>query len=132
MINDFITHLQTQLVTGGDYDTVRHSWDIEPFDVSAGSNTPAGLVFMGREVSSESNADNRVDQRTNREVWVYTICEHADLDSLRAQLFAAALGYQAAAIWNPLEHERGEVRKLSGNLVWWLDVFQTWRMNEQA
>lgn len=132
MITDFIAHLNTEIVTGGSYETARHSWDTEPFDVSEDSNTPACLVFMGRELSDASNADNRVDQRSNREVWVYTIAPHADLDSLRAELFSASQGYQAAPIWHPMEHERGEVRKISGSLIWWLDVFTTWRMNEQS
>ena len=132
MITDLITHLQTELIVTDGYAKVAHAWTTQPNDEISTADLPAALVFTGRDSSDESNADNRVDQRTNREVWIYTVCNTDDLDDLRQRLFDAALGWQADGSWDALQHERGEVRDISGHRIWWLDVFRTWRMNSQT
>lgn len=132
MINDFITHLTTELVIVNGYQTVAHAWDVEPFDAPDRADLPAALAFIGRDNSEPSGADNLVRQRRTVEVWVYTVCAHADLDAMRDRLFDAALGWQAAFEWDSLQHERGEVRKISGDYIWWLDVFTTWRQQTEV
>lgn len=125
MITDFIQHLSASLPS---YRRVDHAWDVEPFqDVDAG-DMPIALAFMASESSQESNADSRVRQRADRELWVYTICSTDQIESCRDELLAAALGWQAAPGWDALQHRRGEIRKLAGSYIWWLDVFSTWRL----
>lgn len=131
MITEFIAHLGTELIVVDGYVTVAHAWDVEPFNAPEQVDLPAALVFRGTDSSEDSSADNRTRQRTTTEVYVYTVCAHADLEDLRTRLFNAALGWQASAEWSEMEHSRGQVTKLSGDKIWWLDVFQTWRINSQ-
>lgn len=131
MITDFVTHLESELVIVDGYQTVAHSWDVEPFDDVDNVDLPAALVFSGSESSVESNADNLVKQRNNHEIFVYTVAAFADLDDMRTRLFNAALGWQYTESWDALQHSRGQVRKISGNRIWWLDVFTTWRTISQ-
>lgn len=125
MINDFITHLGSNLVN---YNRVDHAWDVEPFQDVDASDMPIALAFLASESSQESNADNRVRQRADRELWVYTICSADQIEARRDELLAAALGWQLSANWDALQHRRGEIRKLAGEYIWWLDVFATWRL----
>lgn len=131
MINELITHLSDELIVTDGYKRVAHAWTTQPNDHIEAADLPAALVFLGREPSDESNADNCVMQRSNREVWIYTVCDTSQLDAMRDRLFAAALGWQASPTWDALQHDRGEVRDISGNRIWWLDVFRTWRMIQQ-
>lgn len=132
MIDSLITHLESELVIVDGYQTVAHSWEIEPFADYDRVDLPALLAFIGRDNSEPSSADNLVRQKRNVEIWMYTICPHTDLDAMRGRLFNAALGWQYTFDWDALQHERGETRKISGNLIWWLDVFTTWRQQTQT
>ena len=125
MITQFISHLKTQL---SNYNRVDDAWDVEPFQDVDASDMPIALAFLASETSQESNADNRVRQRADRELWVYTICPADQIEARRNELLAAALGWQAAPNWDALQHRRGEIRKLAGEYIWWLDVFATWRL----
>lgn len=131
MIEFFISHLETELVVPGGFETVAHAWDVEPFDEVENVDLPAALAFSGQESSDPSNADNRVKQRNNHEIWVYTIASIQDLDQMRNRLFDAALGWQYGGTWDALQHSRGQVRKISGNRIWWLDIFTTWHVISQ-
>lgn len=131
MINQFITHLSTELIVANGFTRVDHAWDIEPFEDIEETDLPAALAFIGSDSSDASNADNLVKQRTESEVWVYTICDTSELDDLRGRLFDAALGWQPSQEYGALQHSRGQVRKISGTKIWWLDVFTIWRINSE-
>ena len=129
MINQFIQRLETEL---GDFKRVDHAWDVEPFKDVDAADMPIALAFVASDSSEESNADScGVKQRMTRELWVYTVCATDELEDRRAELFDAALGWQAGPEWYPLQHRRGETRQIRGNYIWWLDVFATWRTIRQ-
>jgi len=131
MITAFIAHLEAELIVTGGFKTVAHAWEVEPFDLPENVDLPAALSFIAEETSDESNADNLVKQRNTRQVWVYTICPFSDLEAMRERVFNAALGWQYTDSWAAMEHSRGQVRKISGDKIWWLDIFSTWHTVSQ-
>lgn len=118
MITQLITRLQA---AGTDYQTVAHAWTLDTID-QIRDPAPLALLVPG-PLNTEPAASLPIRQRTTETVVVVTICPWVDLDTLRNQLYGALIGYQHAPEYTELEHRQGEIQRINGNYVHWMDAF---------
>lgn len=118
MIAQLIARLEA---AGTDYDTIQHAWSL---DVVDNLNTPMPMaILIPGPAQTEPSASLPIRQRVTETVVVMTICPWNELDALRSQLYSALLGYEHAQEYTELEHRNGEVSRINGSVVQWMDMF---------
>lgn len=117
-----ITQLIARLTAAGtNYNSIQHAWTLDAID---NLNNPMPMaLFVPGPLQTEAAASLPIRQRVTETVVVMTICPWSDLDSLRNQLYSALLGYQHAPQYTELEHKQGEVSRINGSIVQWMDMF---------
>lgn len=118
MIADLITRLEA---AGTDYETVQHAWSLDAID-AVNATMPMAVLFPG-PIKAEPSGSLPIRQMITEQVMVLTICDWAELDALRNQLYGALLGYQHTSGYTELEHVSGEVGRINGSVVQWMDMF---------
>lgn len=104
-----------------DYVTIDHAWTLEPESVRS-DDLPYAFFVPGMAQSDPSES-LPIRQRVTEHVVVLTICRWTALDALRNQLYGALLGYQHAPEYTELEYSQGEISRIAGDVVHWLDMF---------
>lgn len=118
MIAALITRLGA---AGSAYTTIQHAWTLDAID---SINTPMPMaLFIPGPIQSEASGSLPIRQMLTETIVVMTICPWAELDDLRNQLYGALLGYQHNTGYTELEHRQGEVNRINGSVVQWMDMF---------
>jgi hypothetical protein len=107
---------------GSDYETIDHAWSLDETLDQIREPMPVALFIPG-PVDTEPSPSLPIRQRSTESIVVITICNWEDLEGLRNQLTGAMLGYQHAPGYTDLEHKKGEVRRIAGQVVQWMDLF---------
>lgn len=121
MIDQLIQRLTDETTS---FNTISYSWTMQPFD-DPKTNAPALYVFHGDETSYPGSLDNCVSQSSIWEFGIFIIGDHTDLDTLKAEVRSALLGWQFNSECTGLEHKKGVLQHITANYVWWLDMFVT-------
>ncbi|NDW04071.1 phage tail terminator protein [Jiella pacifica] len=97
--------------------------------------SPAAYVVPIREVSAENSRMTGVSQRTEMDVGVVIIVDNVsddtgaaagkDLESLKAIVRKALIGWQPASAEDVIIHVSGEMTSAKGGTVWWEEQFAT-------
>lgn len=120
-----IAQLITRLTNAGtDYETIRNAWSLDGALNDINDSMPIALFHPG-EAKAELSPALPIRQRVTEMVMVMTICKWSQLDGLKAELYAALLGYQHTPGHTGLELQAGGVRDISGEVVQWVDTFIT-------
>lgn len=107
------------------YNHIQHAWTLDMLD-QLDEPMPIALFVPG-PIRSEPSESLPLRQRVTENVAVMTICAWQDLDTLRSQLYGALIGYQHAPEYTELEHVSGEVNRINGTVVQWMDMFSCQR-----
>ena len=118
MIAELITRLQAADVG---YETIQHAWTLDALD--AINETMPLALFVPGPADAEASQSLPIRQRVTETVVVVTICPWAELDALRSGLYGALLGYQHGSAYTELEYRQGEVNRIGGSIVQWMDMF---------
>jgi len=104
-----------------EYKTISHAWSLDAIDAING-DMPMALFIPGA-IHAEPSESLPIRQRLAESVVVVTLCDWRQLDTLRNQLYGAMLGYQHAPSYAELELRQGEVNRINGSVVQWMDMF---------
>jgi hypothetical protein len=118
MITELIERLQA---ANAGYCTVVHAWTLDVVDQVADQVPMA--IFVPGPVDSELSPARPVRQRQTISIAVLTICDWRGRYDLLQRLYGALLGYQHSPQHTELQHVKGEVRQIRGELVEWMDMF---------
>lgn len=115
--------IDTLVAANTGYRTVEHAWTLDAIDQLRDPMPYA--IFVPGPINSDPSPSLPIRQRSSETVLVVTICLWGELEGLRNQLYQTLLGYQHAPEYTELEHRQGEVQRINGSIVHWVDIFAT-------
>ena len=120
LIDQVVTRIDTAATT---FVTVKHSWTTKPIE-DFDAELPAALPYLDGDTSEPSPYSNETIQPGEVVVSVMLVCEVADLEDLRNELYAALGGWQPTGNkWDVFEHVSGDNQAILGGICWWVERY---------
>ena len=126
-----INHLKTNVALLNSRVEQAHSLQALSDD-EINNDLPICIVHTLQEKAHENETIGSVDQQLPKQFNLMYASDNIDIDTnsepledLRAQVFAAILGFQPDADHGPIEFVQGGILATSKKIVWWVDTFKT-------
>lgn len=130
MITALLQHIGTAKPV---FTSREHAWDTRPVEVSRDA-LPLLYAYMGDESVANDGTDLTVSHRLGVTVHIYIVCKIEDLEARKDDLRTAVIGWNPGAAdgWDDMHLSSGKVLDLKGGIVWWEDIYTSWRTLRQA
>lgn len=105
------------------YSTVAKAWTTEPIE-DFGVETPACLYYLAGIQSEPSPYDAQDHQPGDRTIGLLIVCDADDFETRWKEVNTALAGFQpTSGTYESFEHVNGDLLSISGDLIWWRDIY---------
>lgn len=132
MIDEIITRLRAELPV---LRTVAGVADFQRASESNPKAVPAAYVFIVEESADENSVDAPFIQEVDVTLAVVLVVRHVgdtlgaaagvDMDSLRADVLAALMGFSPIAVYDPLARRKSALLAFRDGHMWWQETWST-------
>ena len=129
MIPEIIAHLQANTAS---FPTIENAWMMKPVeDLSAA--VPAIYLFPAARSGKPGLGETTCyRQHITKQVKHFIVCNPGDFESLWVEVWNALCGFQVDSYYDGLEFVDGDTEKITGQYLWWWDIYRTSRIHTKS
>lgn len=104
--------------------SVQRAFEMAPVD-DLEQETPAAFLFPMQDNAGADGGDNYVVQNVTTDYAIFIVGPFDSLESLRAEIRTALLGWQATQYHQAMTYVSGQAEDIKGDYLWWREVYRT-------